>query len=71
MNNNQVDLAVTKALDNFDRWNDVVGIFKESPGYYAEIQSVITDAVHIGIQMALFRKISTDKENNILYNTHY
>lgn len=65
MNKGQVRYAERKAMENFDRWNEVVGMFKPTTGYYAEIEGVIEDAVHIGIQMALKGELSYDEDGNV------
>lgn len=62
-----VDYAVRKAMDEFDKWNDVTGTFQVNTGSYGEIAAVIEDSVHIGIQMAMFGKINRDKEGNVLH----
>lgn len=67
MKKQQVDYAVRKALENFDRWNDVSGVVEVNSGYYSEISGVIEDAVHIGIQMALKGQISYDDDGNVAY----
>lgn len=61
----QVVYAQRKAMDAFDKWNDVAGVIETNSGYYSEIEAVIEDAVHIGIQMALFGKIDYDEEGNV------
>jgi len=61
----QVNFAERKAMEQFDRWNDVSGKFDVATGYYGEIEGVIHDAVHIGIQMALNGKIEFDEEGNV------
>ena len=53
------------ALNNLDKWNDVTGFVQKHTGYYYEIQAIIEDAVHIGIQMALKEKVLFDEEGNI------
>ena len=57
MNKGEVDYAVRKAMEVFDSWNDTVGIFTPGTGYYAEIQGIIEDAAHCGMQMAIHKKI--------------
>ena len=44
--------AKRRALNLFDAWNDVTGIFQRGTGYYYEAQSVIEDAVECGAQAA-------------------
>ncbi len=40
------------ALQLFDEWNDVAGIFHRGSSYYGEIESVIEDAVECGAGFA-------------------
>ena len=60
MTKGQVEDAERFALNEFDKWNDVTGFVEPNTGYYYELQSVIKDAVHIGIHMnnagEVFRK---------------
>lgn len=49
----EVASAVRRALNKFDEWNDVTGFVTPHTGYYYELQGVIEDAVHCGIQGAL------------------
>lgn len=53
MKKGEVDNAIRKALNLFDEWNDVTGIFQKHTGYYYEMQSLIEDAVRCGIKAAL------------------
>ncbi len=62
MKRGQVEKAERLALNEFDKWNDVTGFVQEDTGYYYELQAVITDAVHIGIQMATNGKVNFNKE---------
>ena len=63
MNKGQVEEAERRALTEFDKWNDVTGALDGS--YKYECQSVIEDAVHIGIQMALYGKVSYSKDGEV------
>jgi len=63
----QVESAERKALNEFDKWNEVAGFVQEHTGYYYEIQSVIKDAVHIGIQMALLGKVEYDEDGCVIH----
>lgn len=67
MTKSQMEYATRKALENFDRWNEVTGQFVRCSGYYAEILSIIEDAVHCGAQMALHGEIDFDEDGNIIY----
>lgn len=61
----QVDRAVRRALYLFEQWNDTTGFVEPSSGYCGELEGIIEDAVHIGIQMALFGKIIKDEGDKI------
>lgn len=62
----QVEYAERKALDFFDEWNETTGFVQMDSSYYYELQAVIKDAVHCGIQTALFGKIKKDSEGQIV-----
>lgn len=53
MKKGEVDNAVRRALNIFDSWVDVTGFVTKHTGYYYELQGVVEDAVHCGIQQAL------------------
>ena len=53
MTKGQTESAVRRAYNKLDEWNDVAGVFERDTGYYYEVQGVIEDAVHCGIQAAL------------------
>ena len=65
MKTGEVREAERIALNELDRWNDVSGFVKKHTGYYYEIQSIVEDAVHIGIQMALKGKVEFDDDGNV------
>lgn len=65
----EVEKAERLALNNFDEWNEVTGLVNEHTSYYYEMQAVITDAVHIGIQMALNGKVKRDEYGAVKRNT--
>lgn len=62
----EVEYAERKAMQKFDEWNDVSGCFPPGSGSYAEAQSCIKDAVHIGIQMAKFGDVKYDENGVVL-----
>lgn len=66
MKKGQVNNAVREALNELDRWNDVSGVFQRHTGYYYEIQGVVEDAVHIGIQMAMFGDVKRDEHGDMI-----
>jgi hypothetical protein len=65
MQKGQVEHAVRKAHEVFDRWNKVTGMIPIYSGYYYEMLSIIDDAVHIGIQMALNGEVNMKKEEDL------
>jgi hypothetical protein len=60
-----IDKAERLALNEFDKWNDITGFVSEYTSYYYEMQSLIEDAVHIGIQMASNGKVQYDEFGNV------
>ena len=65
MNRGQVEHAERRALSLFDDWNDVTGVFLPGISYYNEVTGCIEDAVHVGIQMALYGKVNI-KDGNVV-----
>lgn len=65
MRKSEVDYAERKAIEEFDKWNDVTGFVQPCTSYYDEFRSVLEDAVHIGIHMALYGKIYRNEEDEI------
>jgi len=63
MTKGKVDFAVRRALNLFDKWNDVTGFVEKHTSYYYEMQGCITDAVHCGIQEACddYRELESEK----------
>lgn len=49
----EIDFAKRRALNIFDKWNDVTGYVPKFCGYYYEIQKVIEDAVECGVQVGV------------------
>jgi len=54
MKRGEMEYAKRMALNSFDEWNDCTGFFDKGTSYYYEVQSVIEDAVKIGIKVALY-----------------
>ena len=46
----ELENAKRRALNLFDRWNDVTGYVPKHCGYYYEMQGVIEEAVECGMQ---------------------
>jgi len=65
VNRGQIEYAERQAMQLYDEWNDFTGFVSTGNGYYNEIQGIIEDAVHIGIQVALFGKVIKDKNGDI------
>lgn len=66
MENGKVRDAERKGLNEFDRWNDVTGVIPKHTSTYYELQGVIEDAVHIGIQMALNGEVERNEHGEIV-----
>mgnify|MGYP003437380168 FL=1 len=66
MNIGKVKDAERFGLNCLDKWNDVTGAVAKNSGWYYELQSVIEDAVHVGIHMALFGEVKTNDEGEIV-----
>jgi hypothetical protein len=59
----KLDRATERALNMFDKWNDVTGCFEKNTGYYFEIQGCIEDAVKIGMQeMTHYEQLESEKD---------
>lgn len=56
------------AFNQLDKWNDITGFIDKHTGYYYEIQGLIQDAVHIGIQMSLNKEVEFDEYDNVKIN---
>lgn len=52
MTKGELEFAIRQALNNFDKWNDVVEVIIKGETYYYEMQGVIEDAVRIGSKIA-------------------
>ena len=59
MNKGELEYAIRQALNSFDKWNDVTGLFQKGEAYYYEVQGCIEDAVKIGAKIAC-EGINTD-----------
>lgn len=52
MKQGELDFAIRRALNIFDRWVKCTGAVQEHTSTYYEIQGCIEDAVHCGAQSA-------------------
>lgn len=66
MKKGQVEKAERIALNQFEKWNDVTGFVEEHTGYYYELQALIKEAVHIGIQMSVSGRVVFGDDGNVL-----
>lgn len=64
MTKGEVEYAERRALNLFDKWNDVTGFVPKFTSYYYELQGIITDAVHCGAQGATgdFKTLESEQE---------
>jgi hypothetical protein len=60
----ELEFAKRRALNLFDKWNNVTRFVQEHTGYYYEIQSCIEDAVECGFQAAAGVHELLDSEKN-------
>jgi hypothetical protein len=49
----EIEFATRRALNLFDKWNDVTGFVPKFTSYYYEVQSCIKDAVLCGVQVGV------------------
>jgi hypothetical protein len=49
----RIDSAIRRIYNKFDEWNSVTGFVAMHTGYYYELQSILEDAVHCGVQALL------------------
>lgn len=63
MQKGEVESVERRALNLFDKWNDITGFVSKNSSYYYELQGVITNAVHCGIQQVLkdFKKLDGEE----------
>ena len=63
MTKGELDGAIRRALNLFDKWNDCTGFATKNTSYYYEIQGCIEDAVHCGAQAATgdYRKLESEE----------
>ncbi len=62
----QIEYAVRKAHESFDRWNDCTGLIPKFCGYYYEALAEIETAVRIGARVAIGLKIRFDEGNELI-----
>jgi hypothetical protein len=62
----QINYAIRKAHESFDRWNDCTGLITKFCGYYEEALAEIETAVRIGARVALGLKIRFDEDGQLI-----
>lgn len=65
MNIGQVKRAEAYAVVHLQEWLEQTGVMELHTSYHSELEGIVEDAVHIGIQMALFGKVEFDKDGNV------
>ena len=66
MTKGEYEYAERQALRILDDWISVTGIFHPSDSYYNELCGIISDAVHCGVQTALFGNVKRDNDGNVV-----
>lgn len=66
MNVGEMEYAIRKAHESFDRWNDSTGLIPKFCGYYFEALAEIETAVRIGARVASGLAIRFDAEGNLI-----
>lgn len=66
MTKGQIESAIRAAYNQLDTWNNVTGVVQPDTGYYYELQAVIEDCVHIGIQMAVHGKVNYNEDGEVI-----
>ncbi len=62
MNRGQVRRAEAYAIVHLQEWLEETGAIEPHTSYHSELESIVEDAVHIGIQMALYGKVQFDED---------
>ena len=65
MTKGEVTRAEAYAIVNLQKWLECTGAIPLHTSYHSEVESIVIDAVHIGIQMALQGKVNFDKDGNV------
>jgi hypothetical protein len=62
----EMDYAVRKAQESFDRWNDCTGLIQKFCSYYYEALAEIETACRIGARVASGLAIRFDEDNQLI-----
>lgn len=66
MTKGEYEYAERQALKILDDWIECTGFLSPSDSYYQELCGIISDAVHCGVQTALFGNVKTDNDGNVV-----
>lgn len=66
MNKGQLDYAIRKAHESFDKWNDCTGLIPKFSGYYFEALAEIETAVKIGAIVACGKDVVFDENDELV-----
>lgn len=66
MQKGELEYAIRKALEHFDRWNDYSVAIEPLSPYYYEVLGIIADAVKIGARAANGIKIEFDEGGELI-----
>lgn len=58
--------ALRMAYNELDKWNDTFGIMEIHTESYDELKCVVEEAVHIGIQVALYGVVLQNQDGEII-----
>jgi len=63
MKTGELNDAIRRALNLFDKWNDCTGAIQKGTSTYYEMQGCIEDAVHCGAQAETkdFKELDSEK----------
>lgn len=65
MTKQQLTYAERQACIILDEWLEVTAVVPINSSYHSELESIIEDAVHIGIQTALYGKVNKKEDGSI------
>lgn len=66
MTQGQIEYAIRKAHESFDRWNDVTGLIPKFSGYYYEALAEIETATRIGARVACGLEVRFDEDGGLI-----
>lgn len=66
MTKGEMEYAIRKAQEDFDRWNDATGLIQKFSGYYYEALAEIATAARIGARVACGLRIVFDEGGQLI-----